>query len=139
MKSIVPYYFRATLDWIADNNMTPYIVVVHDAEGVVLPPGATGEVTILSISATAVKHFSQENWGLSFQARLWGQECFCEIPWRALVGIYPKENPELVFRMPVETTLEQATTTEQPKAEFADQPPTKPVERKPRTHLRVVK
>ena len=104
-----------------------------------LPPGAIGEVTILSISATAVKHFSQESWGLGFQARLWGQECFCEIPWRALVGIYPKENPELVFRMPVETTLEQAAPTEQPKAEFADQPPTKPVERKPRTHLRVVK
>lgn len=130
MKSFVPYQFSAALDWITDNHWTPHIVVLHQREGVVLPPGATGEVTILSISASAVKHFTKTETGVEFQARLWGKECYCVVPFSAIGAIYPKEQPHLQFQMPVETTIDRADKPLEPAAETT--PPRG-------AHLRVVK
>jgi len=93
MTSNRPYLLRALFEWIADNNMTPHILVEAGAEGVDVPDQAVqkGKV-ILNIDNSAVRELDLGNEWLTFKARFSGNEHNVSVPIDAVLAIYAKEN-----------------------------------------------
>jgi len=93
MTSNRPYLLRALYEWIADNNMTPHILVDAGVAGVDVPDQAIqkGKV-ILNIDQAAVRDLEMTNDGLSFNARFSGRQYQVSVPVEAVLAIYSKEN-----------------------------------------------
>ena len=93
MTSNRPYLLRALYEWIADNGMTPHILVEAGAEGVDVPDQAVqkGKV-ILNIDNVAVRDLDLGNAWLTFKARFSGNEHNVSVPIEAVLAIYAKEN-----------------------------------------------
>lgn len=93
MTSNRPYLLRALFEWIADNNLTPHILVEAGAEGVDVPDQAVqkGKV-ILNIDNSAVRELDLGNEWLTFKARFSGNEHNVSVPIDAVLAIYAKEN-----------------------------------------------
>ena len=93
MTSNRPYLLRALFEWIADNDMTPHILVEAGAEGVGVPVQAVqkGKV-ILNIDNSAVRELDLGNEWLTFKARFSGNEHHVTVPIEAVLAIYAKEN-----------------------------------------------
>ena len=93
MSSNRPYLLRALYEWIADNGLTPHILVEAGAEGVDVPDQAVqkGKV-ILNIDRAAVRELEMGNDMLSFKARFSGSEHRIYAPIDAVLAIYAKEN-----------------------------------------------
>lgn len=93
------YLLNATYEWIADNNMTPYLLVDADFEGAVVPREFVNEGQIvLNISMNAVRHLHIDKHALSFEARFSGKVMQVFVPMEAALALYSKENGDgLVF------------------------------------------
>ena len=93
MTSNRPYLLRALYEWIADNQMTPHILVEAGADGVDVPDQAVqkGKV-ILNVDNSAVRELDLGNEWLSFKARFSGAEHDVTVPIEAVMAIYAKEN-----------------------------------------------
>jgi stringent starvation protein B len=93
MTSNRPYLLRALYEWIADNQMTPHILVEAGTEGVDVPDQAVqkGKV-ILNIDNAAVRELDLGNEWLTFKARFTGNEHRVAVPIEAVLAIYAKEN-----------------------------------------------
>lgn len=93
MTSNRPYLLRALYEWIADNNMTPHVLVEAGSEGVDVPDQAIqkGKV-ILNIDKAAVRELDLGNEWLTFKARFSGSEHSVVVPIEAVLAIYSKEN-----------------------------------------------
>ena len=93
MTSNRPYLLRALYEWIADNNMTPHILVDAGVAGVDVPDQAIqkGKV-ILNIDQAAVRDLEMNNEALSFNARFSGRQHQVSVPVEAVLAIYSKEN-----------------------------------------------
>lgn len=93
MTSNRPYLLRALYEWIADNKMTPHILVDAGAPGVDVPEQAVqkGKV-ILNIDNAAVRELEMANDWLSFNARFSGRQHNVVVPVDAILAIYSKEN-----------------------------------------------
>jgi stringent starvation protein B len=93
MTSNRPYLLRALYEWIADNNMTPHVLVEAGTEGVDVPDQAIqkGKV-ILNIDEAAVRELDLGNEWLTFKARFSGSEHSVAVPIEAVLAIYSKEN-----------------------------------------------
>ncbi|MBT8048133.1 MAG: ClpXP protease specificity-enhancing factor [Xanthomonadales bacterium] len=93
MTSNRPYLLRALYEWIADNSMTPHILVEAGAEGVDVPDQAVqkGKV-ILNIDQAAVRELDIGNEWLIFKARFSGSDYRVTVPIEAVLAIYSKEN-----------------------------------------------
>ena len=80
-------------EWIADNGMTPYLLVDAGAAGVRVPASAIkdGRV-VLSIASRAVAHMEIGNDRITFLARFSGVSESIEIPVHAVLAIYAQEN-----------------------------------------------
>jgi stringent starvation protein B len=105
MTSNRPYLLRALYEWIADNGMTPHILVEAGAEGVDVPDQAVqkGKV-ILNIDNAAVRELDLGNAWLTFKARFSGSEYDVSVPIEAVLAIYAKENGQgMMFSMDDET------------------------------------
>jgi len=105
MTSNRPYLLRALFEWIADNNMTPHILVEAGAEGVDVPDQAVqkGKV-ILNIDNSAVRELDLGNEWLTFKARFSGNEHNVSVPIDAVLAIYAKENGQgMMFAQDDET------------------------------------
>lgn len=93
MTSSRPYLIRALYEWIADNGMTPHLLVNADKEGVQVPSGHVHEGRImLNISPTAVQNLVMGNDEIEFNARFSGQPQFIRVPIGAALAIYSREN-----------------------------------------------
>lgn len=94
-----PYLVRALNDWILDNNMTPYIVVDVDVQGVSVPDDyVTNGQIILNISPSAVNELMIDLDSISFRARFGGVPMQVYVPIIAIMAIYSKENGQgMVF------------------------------------------
>jgi stringent starvation protein B len=90
---------RALNDWILDNNMTPYIVVDVDVQGVSVPDDyVTNGQIILNISPSAVNELMIDLDSISFRARFGGVPMQVYVPIIAIMAIYSKENGQgMVF------------------------------------------
>jgi stringent starvation protein B len=105
MTSNRPYLLRALFEWIADNDMTPHILVEAGAEGVDVPDQAVqkGKV-ILNIDNSAVRELDLGNEWLTFKARFSGNEHNVSVPIDAVLAIYSKENGQgMMFAQDDET------------------------------------
>jgi stringent starvation protein B len=126
MSSNRPYLLRAMYEWIADNGMTPYILVDAAAPDVNVPRSAIKDGRIvLNIAARAVAQLELGKDRVSFMARFSGVSQVVEVPMGAVLAIYAQENGQgMMF------PAENQTTPPPPAADAAA---------KKGGHLRVVK
>jgi stringent starvation protein B len=106
MTSNRPYLLRALYQWIADNQMTPHVLVEAGAEGVDVPEQAVqkGKV-ILNIDNAAVRDLDLGNEWLTFKARFSGSEYSVVVPIEAVLAIYSKENGQGMMFAPEDETV----------------------------------
>jgi stringent starvation protein B len=105
MTSNRPYLLRALYEWIAENRMTPHVLVEAGADGVDVPDQAIqkGKV-ILNIDNAAVRELDLGNEWLTFKARFSGSEHRVSVPIDAVLAIYSKENGQgMMFAQDGET------------------------------------
>jgi len=93
MTSSRPYLLRAVYEWIADNHLTPQIVVDAQQEHVEVPCAYVREGRIvLNISPTAVRGLRLGNERVEFNARFGGTPFDVVVPIRAVLAIMAREN-----------------------------------------------
>ncbi|WP_227367994.1 ClpXP protease specificity-enhancing factor [Halomonas sp. M20] len=93
MLSSRPYIARGLYEWLLDNELTPYIVVDAEREGVRVPQQfiQNGQI-VLNVAPTAVRELKMENDVLSFDARFGGHPMQVFVPFDSLIALYAKEN-----------------------------------------------
>lgn len=93
MTSTRPYLIRAIYEWIADNGMTPHLVVDATQPGVMVPQEHVrdGQIT-LNINQSAVHALRLGNEEIEFSARFGGVARTLYIPVAAVTAIYAREN-----------------------------------------------
>ncbi len=93
MTSNRPYLIRALYEWIADNDLTPHVLVDAEQPGVVVPRAYVAEGRIvLNVAAGAVHGLVLGNDAILFSARFGGKPFHVELPIAAVLGIYAREN-----------------------------------------------
>ncbi len=93
MTSNKPYLLRALYEWIADNQMTPYIQVDVSLPGVNVPMEYVKDNQIvLNIAMMTVKDLILGNECIEFYAKFGGQSQFVSVPIGAIAAIFAKEN-----------------------------------------------
>ena len=93
MTSSRPYLLRAVYEWIADNDLTPQIVVDAQRDRVRVPTSYVREGKIvLNISPTAVRGLSLGNEWVEFSARFGGGSFDVVVPVQAVLAIMAREN-----------------------------------------------
>ena len=93
MTSNRPYLIRAIWQWVADNGLTPHILVDATAEQVQIPRQFVEDGRIvLNISASAVQGLNMDDDFVSFNARFSGAAMDVFVPVSSVLGIYAKEN-----------------------------------------------
>ena len=92
MSSHRPYLLRALYEWIADNDMTPHLLVDATREGVRVPAHTVHEgKVVLNIAARAVAHLNMDNDSVAFTARFGGVSHAVIVPIGAVLAIYARE------------------------------------------------
>ncbi len=81
MHSSRPYIARALYQWLLDNELTPYIVVDAEQEGVEVPRQfvQNGQI-VLNMGVTAIRDLSMENEAIAFSARFGGEPMQLMVP-----------------------------------------------------------
>lgn len=93
MTSSRPYLLRAIYEWIVDNNMTPYLLVDATVEAIQVPnEHVNNGKIILNISPAAVMGLDLGAEAVSFNARFSGKPMFVNVPMKAVLAVYSKEN-----------------------------------------------
>ena len=93
MTSSRPYLLRAVYEWIADNGLTPQIVVDAQHEQVRVPTAYVRDGKIvLNVSSTAVRGLSLGNERVEFSARFGGTPFDVFVPVGAVLAIMAREN-----------------------------------------------
>ncbi len=93
MTSSKPYLIRALYEWIADNGLTPYLLVNAEYSNTVVPREFVEDGKIvLNISASAVKFLELGNELIEFEARFSGQPMAISVPVAAALALYAREN-----------------------------------------------
>lgn len=92
MTSQRPYILRALYEWIADNGMTPHVLVDARMPGVRVPAHTVkdGQV-VLNIADRAVARLEMDNDALRFSARFGGVSQAVVVPMAAIIAIYARE------------------------------------------------
>ncbi|MXY51167.1 MAG: ClpXP protease specificity-enhancing factor [Gammaproteobacteria bacterium] len=113
-----PYLVRALIDWIVDNDCTPFVAIASDIDGVSVPPGTAkdGRV-VLNLSASATRNLEISNENLTVDCRFDGQSFHVTAPMGAVVAVFARENGEGMSFEPL--PVGQTPSTD-------DTPPTKP-------------
>ena len=92
MSSHRPYLLRALNEWIADNGMTPHLLVDASRPGVQVPPQAISDgKVVLNIAERAVARLLIDNETVSFTARFGGVSHPVVVPIAAVLAIYARE------------------------------------------------
>jgi len=105
-----PYMARAIYEWICDNQLTPYLLVVATQPYTSVPEQFVkdGQI-VLNIAPHAVHQFQMSNDAVSFSARFGGVARDIYVPISALLGIYARENGQGLFFDPDEYANVQTT------------------------------
>jgi len=92
MTSHRPYLLRALYEWIADNGMTPHLLVDATRPDVRVPVSAVKDGRIvLNIADRAVSRLDMNNELISFSARFGGVSQAVSVPVGAVLAIYARE------------------------------------------------
>ena len=125
MTSHRPYLLRALYEWIADNDMTPHLLVDATREGVQVPMHAVSEGKIvLNVAQQAVSGLEMTNDRIRFSARFGGVSQSVSVPVPAVVAIYARETGQGMV-LPEETGEETSHSGVMPEAR-KDLPPARP-------------
>ena len=93
MTSSRPYLIRAVYEWIAENSLTPQIVVDAEMENVKVPRQFVSEGRIvLNISQRAVRSLVLGNENIEFSARFGGTLFQVSVPVAAVQSVVAREN-----------------------------------------------
>ena len=154
MSSQRPYLLRALYEWIADNGMTPHVLVNAAMPRVRVPRHAVKEGRIvLNIAERAVAKLELGNELLRFTARFAGVSQAVSVPLEAVIAIYARETgqgmalPEESRATPSPPTVSGPVAVESDaddgqlqEADTDDSGPERPSEPPKRgSHLRIVK
>lgn len=98
MTSSKPYLFRATVEWIEDNGLTPHIVVDANIPGVIVPTEHVkdGEI-VLNVSSNSVKLYTSNNDEFNFNASFSGRYIDVFLPMASIKAVFAKENQQGMF------------------------------------------
>lgn len=92
MSSHRPYLLRALYEWIADNGMTPHLLVDATRAAVQVPIQAVKDGKIvLNIAERAVSALEMSNETIRFSARFGGVSQAVSVPVGAVLAIYARE------------------------------------------------
>lgn len=93
MTSSRPYLIRAMYQWIADNGMTPHLLVDVAVDGVQVPTEhvQNGKI-ILNVAPMAIGALILGDEEITFSARFSGKSMSLFIPIEAVLAVYAKEN-----------------------------------------------
>ncbi len=93
MTSSRPYLIRAIYQWIADNGMTPHLLVDVTVDGVQVPVEhvQNGKI-ILNIAPMAITGLVLGDAEITFSARFSGKSQGLYVPVEAVLAVYAKEN-----------------------------------------------
>lgn len=92
MSSQRPYLLRALYEWIADNGMTPHVLVDARMPGVRVPAHAVKDGRIvLNIAERAVAKLELGNDAIRFTARFAGVSQGVIVPLEAVIAVYARE------------------------------------------------
>ena len=143
MTSHRPYLLRALNEWIADNGMTPHLLVDATQAGVQVPASAVKEgKVVLNIAERAVVRLMIDNDAVSFTARFGGVSQPVYVPISAVLAIYSRATGQ-GMALPEDVTHDADTGEESgDDAPTTDTPPddhTPPPGGKRPPFLRVVK
>ena len=148
MSSQRPYLLRALYEWIADNGMTPHVLVDARLPGVRVPAHAVKDGRIvLNIADRAVAKLELGNDAIRFTARFAGVSQTVMVPLAAVIAVYSRETGQ-GMAMPDEprsTTSTQADgveleqTADTLPGDEPETPDTPPEPPKRGGHLRIVK
>jgi stringent starvation protein B len=138
MTSHRPYLLRALYEWIADNGMTPHLLVDAEQPRVQVPPHTIkdGKV-VLNIAERAVAKLELGDDSVRFTARFGGVSHPVSVPIAAVLAIYARETgqgmalPDDIGASPGPDD-EPPTEPDSPQEEGASPP-------RRGSHLRVVK
>ncbi|AXK71468.1 ClpXP protease specificity-enhancing factor [Lysobacter sp. TY2-98] len=93
MTSHRPYLLRALYEWIADNGLTPHLLVDATRPGVQVPKHAINDGRIvLNVAQRAVAGLEMTNEIIRFSARFGGVSHAVSVPVGAVLAIYAREN-----------------------------------------------
>ena len=93
MTSHRPYLLRALYEWIADNGLTPHLLVDATRPGVQVPKHAINDGRIvLNVAQRAVAGLEMTNDLIRFSARFGGVSHSVSVPVGAVLAIYAREN-----------------------------------------------
>ncbi|PZA00107.1 ClpXP protease specificity-enhancing factor [Gammaproteobacteria bacterium 2W06] len=88
-----PYLIRGLYEWIADNDLTPHLLVNAEGEGVVAPlEFADAGQLVLNVAPAAVRGLDLGNELIAFSARFGGQPRQVSVPVAEVMAIYAREN-----------------------------------------------
>lgn len=125
MTSHRPYLLRALYEWIADNDMTPHLLVDATRDGVQVPMHAVSEGKIvLNVAQQAVSGLEMTNDRIRFSARFGGVSQSVSVPVPAVVAIYARETGQGMV-LPEETG-EEASHGAGPEASKKNVTPARP-------------
>ncbi|MBB1485494.1 ClpXP protease specificity-enhancing factor [Oceanospirillum sediminis] len=95
MSSSRPYLIRALYEWLADNDLTPYIAVDATIDNVMVPEQHVhdGQI-VLNIAMSSVRELDISNEAISFSARFGGVPQHVYVPVMAVMAIYARENAQ---------------------------------------------
>ena len=98
-----PYLLRAIYEWTNDNNLTPYLLVNAEEQGVTVPLQHVqdGQI-VLNIAPHAVSQMLMDQDAVSFSARFGGVSQQLYVPMYAVMGLYARENGQGLFFDPEE-------------------------------------
>lgn len=146
MTSQRPYLLRALYEWIADNGLTPHILVDAGVPGVRVPAQTIkdGQV-VLNIAERAVGRLEMNNDALRFSARFSGVSQTVVVPLPAVIAIYARETGQ-GMALPLDPQDTPADTAPEAAEDRAAPATAAPVEPSPSdeppkrgSHLRIVK
>jgi stringent starvation protein B len=148
MSSQRPYLLRALYEWIADNGMTPHVLVDARLPGVRVPAHAVKDGRIvLNIAERAVAKLELGNDAIRFTARFAGVSQAVMVPLDAVIAVYARETGQ-GMAMPDEPRpsspaqddgAELEATAETVPGDEPDPPDATPEPPKRGGHLRIVK
>ena len=142
MTSHRPYLLRALYEWIADNGMTPHLLVDATRPEVRVPVGAVKDGRIvLNVADRAVSGLEMTNDLIRFSARFGGVSQSVSVPVGAVLAIYARETGQGMALPPEDGTPGGPEATPLPGSpNDGDTPPDDGGEPPKRGgHLRIVK
>ena len=99
MAMLRAYLIEATYDWVLDHNLTPYLLVDTEYEGVLLPKNHIDEdgKILLNVSPDAIERFHCGNQFIRFDATFDGEIMSLQIPVEAVLELYAGETSQGLY------------------------------------------